>query len=79
MAAMSEFRCPVCRKPSRPAEPGFPFCSKRCRLIDLGAWLDERYRVSRPLRADDLDPEAFGDLPPSSDVPMGEAPQDRRA
>jgi endogenous inhibitor of DNA gyrase (YacG/DUF329 family) len=23
----------------------FPFCSERCRLIDLGAWLDEDYRL----------------------------------
>lgn len=25
--------------------PYFPFCSKRCRLVDLGAWLDGDYRV----------------------------------
>jgi len=25
--------------------PFFPFCSKRCKLIDLGQWLDEEHRV----------------------------------
>jgi endogenous inhibitor of DNA gyrase (YacG/DUF329 family) len=28
--------------------PHRPFCSKICRLIDLGRWLDERYRVEEP-------------------------------
>jgi hypothetical protein len=43
-------RCPICRKPSAiPAGPGegspYPFCSERCRLIDLGRWLDGVYQV----------------------------------
>ncbi len=44
-------KCPVCGHPvqlnleeGRPRPP-FPFCSERCRLIDLGRWLGERYRV----------------------------------
>lgn len=38
--------CPTCRK-STPYEnnPHRPFCSKRCRMMDLGAWADESYRV----------------------------------
>jgi endogenous inhibitor of DNA gyrase (YacG/DUF329 family) len=28
-----------------PASPFRPFCSDRCRLIDLGAWFDERHRI----------------------------------
>ena len=38
-----------------------PFCSERCRLIDLGAWLDESHRLSEPvdeytdMGADDTD------------------------
>jgi endogenous inhibitor of DNA gyrase (YacG/DUF329 family) len=28
--------------------PDFPFCSERCRLIDLGKWASEEYRVSEP-------------------------------
>ena len=48
---MSPFLCPICRKPV--AEPGpdepmgnFPFCSDRCKLIDLGRWIDGKYQVS---------------------------------
>ncbi|HIE26183.1 TPA: DNA gyrase inhibitor YacG [Candidatus Poribacteria bacterium] len=29
--------------------PNFPFCSKRCKLIDLNRWLNEDYRISIPL------------------------------
>jgi endogenous inhibitor of DNA gyrase (YacG/DUF329 family) len=34
-----------------------PFCSERCKLIDLGNWLGEKYRISRPLQAGDLQAE----------------------
>jgi endogenous inhibitor of DNA gyrase (YacG/DUF329 family) len=38
--------CPVCRKETRWADNPFrPFCSERCRLIDLGKWASEEYRV----------------------------------
>ena len=29
--------------------PNFPFCSKRCKSIDLSKWLNEEYRISTPL------------------------------
>jgi uncharacterized protein len=36
-------RCPTCDKEFQPeTSPAMPFCSKRCRLIDLGRWLDEK-------------------------------------
>ncbi len=35
--------CPRCGRPSR--EASFPFCSDRCRLVDLGAWLSEAYTI----------------------------------
>ncbi len=40
-------RCPTCNKPSGPLEsnPSAPFCSARCKTIDLGKWLDGAYRV----------------------------------
>jgi endogenous inhibitor of DNA gyrase (YacG/DUF329 family) len=44
-------RCPICKKPveSPDNQPGarsvFPFCSERCKLIDLGRWLDGRYQI----------------------------------
>lgn len=40
-------RCPICQKDVAPrlTNPGFPFCSTRCRAVDLGKWLGEEYRV----------------------------------
>ena len=39
-------RCPICRKAApREQNRAFPFCSERCRAIDLGNWLGESYRI----------------------------------
>lgn len=40
--------CPTCRKPVKwsPENRFRPFCSERCRLIDFGAWADERYKIA---------------------------------
>ncbi|HHT9130197.1 MAG TPA: DNA gyrase inhibitor YacG [Candidatus Brocadiaceae bacterium] len=50
---MSRINCPNCKKvlvyQSIKDLPNFPFCSERCKLIDLGAWLDERYRIEEPM------------------------------
>jgi uncharacterized protein len=47
---MIKVRCPICKRPMQgqgPKEwPDFPFCSSRCRLLDLGRWLGEEYRVA---------------------------------
>jgi uncharacterized protein len=44
--------CAYCRR--RPASPDWrPFCSERCRLLDLGRWLDEEYRVPAEPISDD--------------------------
>lgn len=42
--------CPACRKPTAWSQenPWRPFCSQRCRLIDLGEWLDEGYKINDP-------------------------------
>ena len=39
--------CPVCGNPSRYDASNLfrPFCSERCKLIDLGQWADESYRI----------------------------------
>ncbi|MEY2631348.1 MAG: hypothetical protein RIR00_2 [Pseudomonadota bacterium] len=39
--------CPQCGDPSpwSPENPHRPFCSQRCKMIDLGCWADESYRV----------------------------------
>jgi len=43
-------RCPTCRRAVRPREenPAFPFCSPRCRAVDLGKWFIGAYRVPDP-------------------------------
>ena len=40
--------CPVCKKPVGSTDPDFPFCSERCRLIDLGKWASGAYVISSP-------------------------------
>jgi hypothetical protein len=42
-------KCPTCKKPVTSKEPDFPFCSERCRLIDLGKWASGAYVISSPL------------------------------
>lgn len=43
------YRCPICGQPTDSrVEREFPFCSPRCRLVDLGQWAAEDYRVSEP-------------------------------
>ena len=39
--------CPICKQPSAPRKTNkaFPFCSDRCRLVDLSKWLGGDYRV----------------------------------
>ncbi|MHB1036350.1 MAG: DNA gyrase inhibitor YacG [Pirellulales bacterium] len=55
--------CPICRKTFDPTKtPAMPFCSDRCRRIDLARWADEKYAVpllrdEEPLDADFLDAE----------------------
>lgn len=55
--------CPICneRVESRAKSPAFPFCSARCKTIDLGRWLSDVYRV--PVEAS-LEDEV--ELPPSA-------------
>jgi endogenous inhibitor of DNA gyrase (YacG/DUF329 family) len=43
---MPQIRCPICRRLfDTDQSDAMPFCSPRCRQIDLGRWLDEGYRV----------------------------------
>jgi endogenous inhibitor of DNA gyrase (YacG/DUF329 family) len=43
-----KLKCPICKKEVRLGDPDFPFCGERCRIIDLGNWSAERYRISSP-------------------------------
>jgi endogenous inhibitor of DNA gyrase (YacG/DUF329 family) len=45
---MIKARCPICNQemPGHTSDwPDYPFCSPRCRKIDLGRWLGEKYRI----------------------------------
>jgi len=45
-----KYSCPICKKPTdSERDTEFPFCSERCRLLDLGAWSAEKYVVSDPI------------------------------
>jgi endogenous inhibitor of DNA gyrase (YacG/DUF329 family) len=46
--------------------PEWPFCSPRCKLIDLGRWLDGSYRIESPAIAEDLDDADEIAKPPQS-------------
>ena len=45
----SKLNCPTCKKPVKNTDPDFPFCSERCRIIDLGKWASGDYKISSPL------------------------------
>jgi endogenous inhibitor of DNA gyrase (YacG/DUF329 family) len=42
-------QCPTCKKRVKRTDPDFPFCSERCRLLDLGKWASGAYVISSPL------------------------------
>ena len=50
--------CPICKKPVASTSEDFPFCSDRCRTIDLGKWASGDYKISSPI----LDPDLLEDL-----------------
>jgi endogenous inhibitor of DNA gyrase (YacG/DUF329 family) len=59
---MPSIRCPICERQFDPAQSSaMPFCSERCRQIDLGRWLREVYSV--PVERD-----------PDEEGPEGESP-----
>lgn len=43
-----KLKCPICRKEVSVGDPYMPFCSDRCKLIDLGNWASEKYRIEGP-------------------------------
>ena len=45
----ASLRCPTCRKIVLRQDPDFPFCSERCKTVDLGKWASGGYVVSTPI------------------------------
>ena len=52
-------RCPTCRGEVKPREenPSFPFCTPRCRAVDLGRWFTGEYRVPEERTGEAKEPE----------------------
>ncbi len=65
---MSKIDCRCCGRKlvykSTSDLPFFPFCSERCKLIDLGKWVEEEHRIEEPLTPDRVD---------ETDEPKGES------
>jgi uncharacterized protein len=59
-----KLRCPICKKAVTGTAADFPFCSERCRTIDLGKWASGGYVISSPVPdADDSIREEIPDFP----------------
>jgi endogenous inhibitor of DNA gyrase (YacG/DUF329 family) len=55
-------RCPRCGTRVSSEENAYrPFCSQRCKLIDLGSWVDEQYRIQGEKAEDEDQKEGRGD------------------
>ena len=65
--AAGTVRCPICKKEVALNDPNMPFCSDRCRLIDLGNWASEKYVISTPQALNELE----------AHKPPGAAPEER--
>lgn len=60
--------CPICKKPVPAKGEDSPFCSARCRLIDLGNWASEKYVISEPIpHSDDFE---IPEPPPGPEDPV---------
>lgn len=71
--------CPTCRRPVRipgDSEPmgHYPFCSERCKLVDLGRWLDGKYQIP-VVEPDEGDGTADGDDTPPPATPSRPRPR----
>ena len=76
MSKLPPVNCPTCRKRGDWFATSFgPFCSERCKLVDLGKWFSEEHAISEPLRPDAL--EKYADLPPGEHLDRPESEDER--
>jgi endogenous inhibitor of DNA gyrase (YacG/DUF329 family) len=70
---MIQVRCPICSRSlaiDRIEDlPSFPFCSERCRLIDLGRWIDGSYTIPGPPSASTEPQSGASPLPAAEEDP----------
>ena len=50
----AEARCRTCGESVASDAPTFPFCSDRCKMVDLGKWFDGKYSISRDIKDSDF-------------------------
>jgi uncharacterized protein len=50
----SFIKCPICARTVSLSDPQLPFCSRRCRQLDLGNWATGRYQIAAPLPEEEL-------------------------
>jgi endogenous inhibitor of DNA gyrase (YacG/DUF329 family) len=63
MAKLKTLRCPTCKTIVLAGGEDFPFCSDRCRLIDLGKWASGGYVISSPIFNEETgDPNLLDEL-----------------
>jgi endogenous inhibitor of DNA gyrase (YacG/DUF329 family) len=65
---MAQLKCPTCGRQTRWSQqnPFRPFCSERCKMIDLGAWASDRYSSAGRPTDEGEDPPSEVTNPPSS-------------
>jgi hypothetical protein len=80
MATNRQVKCPTCGALAAfdPLNPFRPFCSERCRTMDLGAWAAGRHRIAGdPLDGpDDAAADGAGDMPDPGSPKRNRAPSD---
>lgn len=67
MTSKRKVRCPQCGGDAvySPENPWRPFCSERCKQIDLGAWANESYRIAGKVTDDETGSSDFDSLDPT--------------
>jgi endogenous inhibitor of DNA gyrase (YacG/DUF329 family) len=69
--------CPICKRPTdSDRDADFPFCSERCRLLDLGAWASEKYVVSDPIFDEDEENIPERERDPNRHIPHEDQDKD---
>jgi len=58
-----KLKCPICKKAVAKSGEDFPFCSDRCRVIDLGKWASGAYVISAPLNDPETDDSTYANDP----------------
>ena len=73
---ISSLRCPSCRTLVLKSDQHFPFCSERCRLIDLGKWASGGYVISTPINDPEM-LESIAEEQAKEDSKESGSPKDR--